>query len=38
MPKTVILSTARTPFAKMGGALSSVAAPELAGNAIGGAL
>ena len=38
MPKTVILSTARTPFAKMGGALSSLAAPELAGNAIGGAL
>jgi acetyl-CoA C-acetyltransferase len=38
MPKTVILSTARTPFAKMGGALSSLAAPELAGNAIDGAL
>ncbi len=38
MPKTVILSTARTPFAKMGGALSSLAAPELAGNAIGAAL
>ena len=38
MPKTVILSTARTPFAKMGGALASLAAPELAGNAIGGAL
>jgi acetyl-CoA C-acetyltransferase len=38
MPKTVILSTARTPFAKMGGALSSLPAPELAGNAIGGAL
>jgi acetyl-CoA C-acetyltransferase len=38
MPKTVILSTARTPFAKMGGALSSLAAPELGGTAIGGAL
>ena len=38
MPKTVILSTARTPFAKMGGALASLTAPELAGNAIGGAL
>ncbi len=38
MPKTVILSTARTPFAKMGGALAALAAPELAGNAIGGAL
>ncbi len=38
MPKTVILSTARTPFAKMGGALSSLKAPELAANAIGGAL
>ena len=38
MPKTVILSTARTPFAKMGGALSSLPAPELAGNAIDGAL
>jgi len=38
MPKTVILSTARTPFAKMGGALSSLPAPELAGKAIDGAL
>ncbi len=38
MPKTVILSTARTPFAKMGGALASLPAPELGGNAIAAAL
>jgi len=38
MPKTVILSTARTPFGKMGGALASVAAPDLGGKAIGAAL
>ena len=28
MPKTVILSTARTPFGKMGGALAPLGAPE----------
>jgi acetyl-CoA C-acetyltransferase len=38
MPKSVILSTARTPFAKMGGALASMGAPELGGTAIAGAL
>jgi acetyl-CoA C-acetyltransferase len=38
MPQTVILSTARTPFAKMGGALASKAAPELGGHAISAAL
>ena len=38
MPKTVILSTARTPFAKMGGALSSLDATELGGEAISAAL
>ncbi len=38
MPKTVILSTARTPFAKMGGALASLPAPELGGKAIAAAL
>ncbi|MEZ5154743.1 MAG: acetyl-CoA C-acetyltransferase [Solirubrobacterales bacterium] len=38
MPKTVILSTARTPFAKMGGALSSLPAPKLGGTAISAAL
>ncbi len=38
MPKTVILSTARTPFAKMGGALSSLDATELGGQAISAAL
>ncbi len=38
MPKTVILSTARTPFAKMGGALASMKAPELGGIAIEAAL
>ena len=30
MPRTVILSTARTPFGKMGGGLASVNAAELA--------
>jgi acetyl-CoA C-acetyltransferase len=34
MPKTVILSTARTPFGKMGGGLSSLDATELGGAAI----
>ncbi len=38
MPQTVILSTARTPFGKMGGALSSLPAPELGGKAIAAAL
>ncbi|HET6830010.1 MAG TPA: acetyl-CoA C-acetyltransferase [Solirubrobacterales bacterium] len=38
MPKTVILSTARTPFGKMGGALAPVRAPELGGQAIEAAL
>jgi acetyl-CoA C-acetyltransferase len=38
MAKTVILGTARTPFGKMGGALSSVDATELGGTAISGAL
>jgi acetyl-CoA C-acetyltransferase len=34
MPQTVILGTARTPFAKMGGALASKGAIELGGKAI----
>jgi acetyl-CoA C-acetyltransferase len=34
MPKTVILSTARTPFGKMGGGLASLDATDLGGNAI----
>jgi acetyl-CoA C-acetyltransferase len=38
MPKTVILSTARTPIGKMGGALASVDATELGGVAIRAAL
>jgi len=38
MPKTVILSTARTPFAKMGGALASLEATDLGGKAIEAAL
>jgi len=38
MPRTVILSSARTPFGKMGGGLSSVNAAELGGVAIAGAL
>jgi acetyl-CoA C-acetyltransferase len=38
MPETVILSTARTPFGKMSGALASKPAPELGGAAITAAL
>jgi acetyl-CoA C-acetyltransferase len=38
MPKTVILGAARTPFGKMGGALSSLDATELGGIAIKSAL
>jgi acetyl-CoA C-acetyltransferase len=38
MSKTVILSTARTPFGKMGGGLAPMEAPDLAGVAIGEAL
>jgi len=38
MPKTVILSTARTPFGKMGGALSTLDATDLGGKAIEAAL
>jgi acetyl-CoA C-acetyltransferase len=38
MPKTVILGAARTPFGKMGGALSPVVATELGGTAISAAL
>jgi acetyl-CoA C-acetyltransferase len=38
MSKTVILSTARTPFGKMGGALSSLDATDLGGTAISEAL
>ena len=38
MPKTVILGTARTPFGKMGGSLSSLSATDLGGTAIAGAL
>ncbi len=38
MPRTVILSSARTPFGKMGGGLASVDAAELGGIAISGAL
>jgi acetyl-CoA C-acetyltransferase len=38
MPQTVILSTARTPFGKMGGALAPKKAPELGGTAIAAAL
>jgi acetyl-CoA C-acetyltransferase len=34
MPRSVILSTARTPFGKMGGALSSLDATKLGGKAI----
>ena len=34
MSQTVILATARTPFAKLGGGLSSLAATELGGKAI----
>src|ERR671937_2953936 len=38
MPKTVILGAARTPFGKMGGALSTLDATELGGIAIEAAL
>jgi acetyl-CoA C-acetyltransferase len=38
MPKTVILSAARTPFGKLGGGLASVDATELGGTAIKAAL
>jgi acetyl-CoA C-acetyltransferase len=38
MPKTVILGSARTPVAKMGGGLSTLEATELGGLAIGAAL
>ena len=38
MPSTAILSTARTPFGKMGGSLAPVDATELGGVAIAGAL
>jgi len=38
MPKTVILSSARTPVGKMGGGLSSLPATDLGGIAIGAAL
>ena len=38
MPKTVILSSARTPIGKMGGALASLSAVELGGIAIAAAL
>src|SRR3954452_4294544 len=38
MPQTVILSTARTPFGKISGALASKPAPELGGPAITAAL
>jgi acetyl-CoA C-acetyltransferase len=38
MPSTVIIGTARTPFGKMGGALSSLDATDLGATAIGAAL
>src|SRR6476646_5753764 len=38
MPKTVILSAARTPIGKLGGGLSSLDATELGGTAIPAAL
>jgi acetyl-CoA C-acetyltransferase len=38
MPKTVILGAARTPFGKLGGALSSLDATDLGGHAIAAAL
>ncbi|HUZ28188.1 MAG TPA: acetyl-CoA C-acetyltransferase [Solirubrobacteraceae bacterium] len=38
MPKTVILSSARTPIGKLGGGLSSLDATQLGGTAIGAAL
>ncbi|HYP55141.1 MAG TPA: acetyl-CoA C-acetyltransferase [Solirubrobacterales bacterium] len=38
MPSTVVLGTARTPFGKMGGTLSSLDATDLGGHVIQGAL
>jgi acetyl-CoA C-acetyltransferase len=38
MPKTVILGAARTPFGKLGGAMSPLDATDLGGTAIGAAL
>jgi acetyl-CoA C-acetyltransferase len=38
MPKTVIIGTARTPFGKLGGAMSTLDATDLGGTAIAGAL
>ncbi|MCW3005540.1 MAG: acetyl-CoA C-acetyltransferase [Solirubrobacterales bacterium] len=38
MPKTVVLSAARTPIGKMGGSLASLSAVELGGHAIAAAL
>src|SRR4249919_2144205 len=38
MPSSVILGTARTPFGKMGGALSSLGATDLGGTVIEAAL
>jgi acetyl-CoA C-acetyltransferase len=38
LPRTVVLGTARTPFGKLGGGLSSLAAPELGIAAAGAAL
>ena len=38
MPSTVILGTARTPFGKMGGTLSSLDATDLGGHVIEAAL
>ncbi len=38
MPKTVILGTARTPFGKLGGALSSLDATDLGGTVMSAAL
>jgi acetyl-CoA C-acetyltransferase len=38
MPKTVILSSARTPIGKLGGGLASLPATELGATAIAGAL
>ena len=38
MPRTVIISTARTPFGKMGGGLAPVDATDLGGTVIAAAL
>jgi acetyl-CoA C-acetyltransferase len=38
MSRSVILATARTPFGKMGGGLSSIDATKLGGTAIAAAL